>query len=113
MGIAGHELTSGRCIERLCRFLRSVVRERPASKALASVACRVESRASRSGGMADAADSKSVGRKAVWVRLPPPAPFLRLAAGRHAKSIIQILELRRNAGARGCARHFDVMTPGT
>jgi hypothetical protein len=28
--------------------------------------------------MADAADSKSVGRKAVWVRLPPPAPlFLR------------------------------------
>jgi hypothetical protein len=24
--------------------------------------------------MADAADSKSVGRKAVWVRLPPPAP---------------------------------------
>ena len=32
----------------------------------------------RSGGMADAADSKSVGRKAVWVRLPPPAPhFLR------------------------------------
>jgi hypothetical protein len=23
--------------------------------------------------MADAADSKSVGRKAVWVRLPPPA----------------------------------------
>ena len=26
--------------------------------------------------MADAADSKSVGRKAVWVRLPPPAYFL-------------------------------------
>ena len=26
--------------------------------------------------MADAADSKSVGRKAVWVRLPPPAPIL-------------------------------------
>ena len=25
--------------------------------------------------MADAADSKSVGRKAVWVRLPPPAPI--------------------------------------
>ena len=24
--------------------------------------------------MADAADSKSAGRKAVWVRLPPPAP---------------------------------------
>src|SRR5689334_11129298 len=34
--------------------------------------CRIV--ASRSGGMADAADSKSVGRKAVWVRLPPPAP---------------------------------------
>jgi hypothetical protein len=28
--------------------------------------------------MADAADSKSVGRKAVWVRLPPPALFLEL-----------------------------------
>ena len=26
----------------------------------------------RSGGMADAADSKSVARKGVWVRLPPP-----------------------------------------
>ena len=24
--------------------------------------------------MADAVDSKSIGRKAVWVRLPPPAP---------------------------------------
>jgi hypothetical protein len=24
--------------------------------------------------MADAADSKSVARKGVWVRLPPPAP---------------------------------------
>ena len=43
-------------------------------KALACAACRVESRTRRSGGMADAADSKSVGRKAVWVRLPPPAP---------------------------------------
>jgi hypothetical protein len=28
--------------------------------------------------MADAADSKSVGRKAVWVRLPPPAPALQV-----------------------------------
>ena len=27
--------------------------------------------------MADAADSKSAGRKAVWVRLPPPVPSLR------------------------------------
>ena len=26
--------------------------------------------------MADAADSKSVARKGVWVRLPPPAPSL-------------------------------------
>jgi hypothetical protein len=26
--------------------------------------------------MADALDSKSSGRKAVWVRLPPPAPTL-------------------------------------
>jgi hypothetical protein len=25
--------------------------------------------------MADAADSKSVARKGVWVRLPPPAPM--------------------------------------
>ncbi len=32
----------------------------------------------RSGGMADAADSKSVGRKAVWVRLPPAAPYFLL-----------------------------------
>ncbi len=32
--------------------------------------------------MADAADSKSVGRKAVWVRLPPPAPeFLSFCVG--------------------------------
>ncbi len=38
------------------------------------VSCRIS--ASRSGGMADAADSKSVGRKAVWVRLPPPAYYL-------------------------------------
>ena len=30
---------------------------------------------SRSGGMADATDSKSVVRKGVWVRLPPPAPL--------------------------------------
>ena len=30
--------------------------------------------------MADAADSKSVGRKAVWVRLPPPAPWFALSA---------------------------------
>ena len=26
--------------------------------------------------MADAADSKSVARKGVWVRLPPPAPYM-------------------------------------
>ena len=37
--------------------------------------------------MADAADSKSVGRKAVWVRLPPPAPILtRLARRPPARS---------------------------
>src|SRR5260221_8283346 len=47
--------------------------ERPSGKALACGSRRVESRTRRSGGMADAADSKSVGRKAVWVRLPPPA----------------------------------------
>src|ERR1700680_4566120 len=61
-------------IWRLLRVMRSVDTERPPSKALACGACRVESRTRRSGGMADAADSKSVGRKAVWVRLPPPAP---------------------------------------
>ncbi len=33
--------------------------------------------------MADAADSKSVGRKAVWVRLPPPAPINRLCFPLH------------------------------
>ena len=37
----------------------------------------------RSGGMADAADSKSVGRKAVWVRLPPPAPIYALCFPLH------------------------------
>jgi hypothetical protein len=57
----------------LLRVMRSVDTQRPSSKALAGGACRVESRTRRSGGMADAADSKSVGRKAVWVRLPPPA----------------------------------------
>src|SRR5258708_26773107 len=35
----------------------------------------------RSGGMADAADSKSVARKGVWVRLPPPAPELSVVYG--------------------------------
>src|ERR1700674_2841014 len=55
--------------------MRSLDMERPPSKALACGACRVESKTRRSGGMADAADSKSVGRKAVWVRLPPPAPY--------------------------------------
>jgi hypothetical protein len=39
------------------------------------VSCRIL--ASRSGGMADAADSKSVGRKAVKVRLLSPAPIFR------------------------------------
>src|ERR1700688_2340393 len=53
--------------------MRSVDTQCPSSKALACAACRVESKTRRSGGMADAADSKSVGRKAVWVRLPPPA----------------------------------------
>ena len=52
---------------------------RAVPEALACGACRVESRARRSGGMADAADSKSVGRKAVWVRLPPPAPKVLIA----------------------------------
>ena len=38
--------------------------------------------------MADAADSKSVGRKAVWVRLPPPAPSLfQLLPGLQAHSL--------------------------
>jgi hypothetical protein len=37
--------------------------------------------------MADATDSKSVGRKAVWVRLPPPAPTFSgfLSLDRHEK----------------------------
>ena len=33
--------------------------------------------------MADAADSKSVARKGVWVRLPPPAPSKLLAGVQH------------------------------
>ena len=32
--------------------------------------------------MADAADSKSAGRKAVWVRLPPPVPIFIVGATR-------------------------------
>ena len=32
-----------------------------------------QSSSGRSGGMADAADSKSVARKGVWVQVPPPA----------------------------------------
>jgi hypothetical protein len=36
--------------------------------------------------MADAADSKSVGRKAVWVRLPPPAlSFLKCSMCRGSR----------------------------
>src|SRR6266404_1107370 len=33
-------------------------------------------RTCRGGGMADATDLKSVDRKVVWVRLPPPSPLL-------------------------------------
>jgi hypothetical protein len=42
--------------------LRSLVRECAESKPLASAACRVEFMTRRSGGMADAADSKSKSR---------------------------------------------------
>ena len=43
----------------------------------------------RSGGMADAADSKSVARKGVWVRLPPPAPLiLQLDSTRQGSSAL-------------------------
>jgi len=38
----------------------------------------------RSGGMADTMDSKSIGRKAVWVRLPPSAPPSTAARRRRA-----------------------------
>jgi hypothetical protein len=51
----------------------SVVREPAASKPLASGACRVESYQARVAELADAPDSKSGGRKAVWVQLPPRA----------------------------------------
>ena len=34
--------------------------------------------------MADAADSKSVARKGVWVRLPPPAPHRIFQQSLHA-----------------------------
>ena len=47
-------------IGRLPRVMRSVDMPRPSSKALAGGACRVESRTRRSGGMADAADSKFI-----------------------------------------------------
>ena len=70
--------------------LRSVNRESAPSKALATDACRVESRTCRSGEMADALDSKSSGRKAVWVRLPPPAPPSQLSRRRPTSSILQV-----------------------
>ena len=38
---------------------------------------RIFSSLSRSGEMADAADSKSAASDGMWVRLPPPAPFWR------------------------------------
>ena len=46
---------------------------------------------SRSGGMADAADSKSVARKGVWVQVPPPA--LRIRREREGFTVVWSLML--------------------
>ena len=54
-----HAASAGRSVRRQAGLLHSRRRQR-------RVACR-------SGGMADARDSKSRVRKGVWVRLPPPA----------------------------------------
>lgn len=35
--------------------------------------------------MADATDSKSVGRDTVWVQVPPPAPYAPVAQSDRAK----------------------------
>ncbi len=57
--------------------------------------------------MADAADSKSVGRKAVWVRLPPPAPArlfsLRCSAGHSDKGN----NPAQRSAIRACHLAFD------
>jgi hypothetical protein len=66
--------------ERRRRVLSAAGREgwqitaaRPRLKASATVYRRRFLEQSRSGGMADATDSKSVARKGVWVQVPPPA----------------------------------------
>jgi hypothetical protein len=62
--------------------------------------------------MADAADSKSVGRKAVWVRLPPPAPIYALCFPLHKTRPISTCVLRvvRIARVQHCVLQslFDV-----
>jgi hypothetical protein len=65
-------------IRRLFRMMRSVDIECLSSKALACGACRVESRTRRSGGMADAADSKTESAKTGHRSYPTenkPSPF--------------------------------------
>ena len=42
--------------------------------ALLTKLCYISSRSSRSDGMADVTDSKSVGSDTVWVQVPPSAP---------------------------------------
>src|ERR1035437_1917886 len=92
--------------------MRSLVREPPVSKSVEQafgrrrVSCRIY--ASRSGGMADAADSKSVGRKAVWVRLPPPAPIFSSIAPIFAVAFVLVKPKSLLLSACGMHRHYGV-----
>ena len=53
----------------------------------------------RSGGTVDATDSKSVVRKGVWVRLPPPAPLIPMSFPQ-----TRLRRLRRSTGLRRMVR---------
>jgi hypothetical protein len=52
--------------------------------------------------MADAADSKSVGRKAVWVRLPPPAPNTSFKRSLLGKPVVE--NPKKNRDSRTISR---------
>ncbi len=68
----------------------------------AAAANQQNHKTSRSGGMADAVDSKSAVRKGVWVRLPPSAPQRRprRAAWRRATALPEAWRTRSPAASR-------------
>ena len=49
----------------------------------------------RSGGMADATDSKSVGSDTVWVQVPPSAPVKRRPCGRLFSCDMKVLRFKK------------------